>query len=160
MVDPLTALGVAGNIVQFIDFGSRLLSQSLEVYSSAQGATKGTENLESITKHLRDLCYQLVARDPSPNRSSNALDEIAGGCLAIGNELATALSGLKSVKHSHWSSFKVALATTWKKREIEEICSRLEQYKSQLTLHLLVEANAIRKRYFYLSFLAKPSCKY
>ncbi len=41
-----------------------------------------------------------------------------------------------------WSSFRIALKTIWKKDEIEELCKRLDGYRQQLALRLLVVLNA------------------
>lgn len=43
MLDPLTALGVASSIIQLVDFGRKLVSQTQETYHTANGAT--IENL-------------------------------------------------------------------------------------------------------------------
>jgi hypothetical protein len=39
-MDPLTAIGLAGNILAFIDFGTKLVTAAYEVYESKEGATK------------------------------------------------------------------------------------------------------------------------
>jgi hypothetical protein len=38
-MDPLTAIGLAGNILAFIDFGTKLAKAAYEVYESKDGAT-------------------------------------------------------------------------------------------------------------------------
>lgn len=38
-MDPLTAIGLASNILSFIDFGVKLTAAAYEVYGSADGAT-------------------------------------------------------------------------------------------------------------------------
>ncbi len=55
MLDPLTALSIASSIVQFVDYGSKLLSKSYELYESADGTTIGNAELEVIAKDLQDL---------------------------------------------------------------------------------------------------------
>lgn len=51
-MDPLTALGLASNIVQFVDFASKLISQSHEIYQSADGALEDNVALEHVAKNL------------------------------------------------------------------------------------------------------------
>ena len=46
MAEALAALGLAANVVQFIDFVSNLISSSSEVVSSAQGSTERDRELE------------------------------------------------------------------------------------------------------------------
>jgi hypothetical protein len=50
MMDPLTALGLAANIAQFIDFGSKLIHQTKEV--ALTGTTISVEHLLNITSDL------------------------------------------------------------------------------------------------------------
>jgi hypothetical protein len=66
-MDPLTALSLAGTIVQFVDFGSRLFTDSREFYKSTTGTLKANEVLELIISDLRALvvkvnpCQRLLA---------------------------------------------------------------------------------------------------
>lgn len=45
MLDPLTALSLTGNLIQFIDFSNKLVSKSREIYRAADGTL--SENLET-----------------------------------------------------------------------------------------------------------------
>lgn len=58
MLDPFTALSLAGNIVQFVDFSSKLVNEASEIYRS--GSTKANDELETVTNDLIDLtsCIQ------------------------------------------------------------------------------------------------------
>jgi hypothetical protein len=53
MLDPLTALSLAGNIVQFVDFSTKLLAKGHELYKSADGTSVGYSELEAIAKDLQ-----------------------------------------------------------------------------------------------------------
>ena len=54
MLDPLTAIGLASNIVQFVNFGSKVISTSLELYYFDDGILDlHSSNPESTTKDLR-----------------------------------------------------------------------------------------------------------
>jgi hypothetical protein len=59
MLDPLTALGVAGTIVQFVDFTVKLMSKSHELYKSTDGALVGNKDLEAIAANLNRLTERL-----------------------------------------------------------------------------------------------------
>jgi hypothetical protein len=54
-MDPLTAVGLAGNIITFVDFSIEVLSRARQLYDSASGATAENEELESLTKNLKAL---------------------------------------------------------------------------------------------------------
>jgi hypothetical protein len=149
MLDPLSALSVAGNVIQFVDFTSKLFGLTSEVYRSASGASKETEELEAIAKHLQGLCARLSqsAQSLSPQHPPDAeLKELAGNCSSVGAELLKALASLKSNgTNKGWQSFRLALATTWKAKKIEALCQRLQSFRSQLILHLIAQQDAIQR---------------
>jgi hypothetical protein len=58
MLDPLTALSVAGTIVQFADFGTKVLTQSL-VLLSRNGRSDVVAELTMVTLELNTLCAKL-----------------------------------------------------------------------------------------------------
>ena len=60
-MEPLSALSVAAAVVQFVDFGSSLVSKSREIYKSSQGASIGQAESEIATKRLVDLNERLKA---------------------------------------------------------------------------------------------------
>ena len=71
----LAALGVASNIVQFVDFGCRLFSQSKELYRSSNGLADEAGELENIARSLNHLSDNLMLEHSfSDQRSSNNSD--------------------------------------------------------------------------------------
>jgi hypothetical protein len=74
VLDPLSALSIAGNIVQFIDFGSKLLNSSREVYHSAEGLSSNHQHLEQITQSLIDLNTKLSQNPATPTLTTQGRD--------------------------------------------------------------------------------------
>ncbi len=58
-MDPLTALSLAGTIVQFVDFGCKLLAKGRELYKSSTGVLTVNEELELTTTDLRALIEKM-----------------------------------------------------------------------------------------------------
>lgn len=58
-MDPLSAIGIAASIVQFLDFSQKLVSGTLELYRASDGATSYNSHLEYITNDLSQLCGTL-----------------------------------------------------------------------------------------------------
>ena len=52
VLDPLTALGVASNAVQLIEFSSRIVSRGHQIYKSADGTLAKNLKLEAVTDGL------------------------------------------------------------------------------------------------------------
>jgi hypothetical protein len=59
MMDPLTALSVAGTIVQFAAFGAKLFSEGCALYKSSTGVLAANEELELGTIDLRVVIDKL-----------------------------------------------------------------------------------------------------
>lgn len=47
-MDPLSSLGVAGNVIQFVDFGIKLVSRFNQIYRSADGALQENTQLSEV----------------------------------------------------------------------------------------------------------------
>lgn len=142
MLDPLTAIGLASAIVQFVDFGSKLISETKELSHSVDGSSTQNEERQAVTEDLRELCKNLSSsqsRAPSakPSTDELALLELSGSCKVVADELVAVLEKLR-VKSAHekWGSFKMALKGAMKKEKIESIRVRLDRIQSQLQLRL------------------------
>lgn len=86
-MDPLTALGLASNIVQFVDFALKLYSASAEIVGSARGATAQNLELDKVYTRLQTFTSDLkLAADSEP--STPADGHPAAG--ALGNALGDA----------------------------------------------------------------------
>ena len=93
-LESLAALSLAGNIVQFIDFGCRLFSKSRELYASSDGVLAENVELENIANSLNALSQGL--KDEYSQTQSGSLDYInlkalGKDCENIGTEILEAL---------------------------------------------------------------------
>jgi hypothetical protein len=115
-MDAITALSVASNVIQFVDFGSKLLSNSRKLYKSAQGVLTENVDVETITSDLPTLTQGLKRKLPQNrllfNIKSNAdeaseddeaLDRLCERCVEIAEELMKRLHELKvEPKEAEW----------------------------------------------------------
>lgn len=79
-MDPLAALGLAANIVQFFDFARELFSEPREIYHSAYSASAENEFLEFLTTDLNLLTKKL---QNAPATAGSELKNIALKCQEI-----------------------------------------------------------------------------
>lgn len=63
-MDPLTALSLAGTIVQFVDFGSKLLVECHQLYKSKSGSLTVNDELSLATEDLRMVVDKLQQSSP------------------------------------------------------------------------------------------------
>ncbi|VUC25231.1 unnamed protein product [Clonostachys rosea] len=103
-MDALNTLQVAGGVIQFLDFGSKLLSNTRKLYRSADGVLSENVDLEVITTDLATILlslerklpdYRAIKADCSQSEDEKALDELCIRCVAIAEELIAHLNRLK-----------------------------------------------------------------
>lgn len=159
----IAALGLASNIVQFVDFGCRLFSQSKELYRSSNGLADEAVELENIAQSLSRLSTNLMLEHPFSSQPSsddidiqfqptNELEKysdetdltlIATECKKVADELSEAVNQVR-VKNPRgkdsgkkWQCFRVTLTRIWKPERIDNMSRRLERLSSQLTMCLV-----------------------
>jgi hypothetical protein len=141
-MDPFNALSIAASVVQFVDFASKILSKTYELYKSADGASLENSEHETVTKDLRALNQRLTnrsSRQGSLPKEEYALEVICRGCSVIADELLEKLEGIKiKGKHTKWKSLRQALKTIWSESAIDEVSRRLARYRQELDTQLLV----------------------
>ncbi|KAE9368313.1 hypothetical protein N431DRAFT_346969 [Stipitochalara longipes BDJ] len=138
MLDPVTALGIAGNIAQFIDFGLKATSKAREIHHSTEGALEENLNLEVVTADLAAITKKLGTQGIGTT-GSDGLDDICKRCTTAATELLAALEELKVPgQNSRVKSARKALKTIWGKRRVEEMKTTLEEYRDEMQFHVLV----------------------
>jgi hypothetical protein len=148
VLDALTALSLAGTIIQFVDFSGKLLAKGHEIYVSVDGASIGNNDLEAAAKNLRDLNERLNASAVSRrgdvvdaiSESEVALIQLTTKCSAVAEELLAVLDHLKVQGGSNrrWKSFQQALKSSLKQGRVDEINSRLQALRQELSFNVLV----------------------
>ncbi|KAI0385919.1 hypothetical protein F5Y04DRAFT_160000 [Hypomontagnella monticulosa] len=145
-MEPLSALSLAGNVIQFIEFTTKLLSTSIEVYRSAEGASNDHLTLGEICGQLSGLSGRLRASKVNHRESASelALRDIADLCNADCARILAVLNDLKVKEGSHraWNSFRHALKHAWKgEREVEKLMGQLRDRQAAMTLHICALSN-------------------
>ncbi len=74
MLDPLTAVSLAGTVVQFVGFSVDLISKSHEAYRS--GSTTDGLELEHVVKDLMDLNERLQTPNLVPADALGKDDQV------------------------------------------------------------------------------------
>ncbi|KAI0967407.1 hypothetical protein F4678DRAFT_241674 [Xylaria arbuscula] len=164
-MEALAALGLASNIVQFLDFTWRLTSAAGEIRNSMSGATERTIELDKIFGKLSSFCSNLanpieaVKGDDDAQRvqklfsnsasdlqrrviiqsHSESLKALASDCIPLCQQLLAITSRLQAQGGSshRFKSFKVALRTIWDDRKIGDLEDRLKRHQHAISLHFL-----------------------
>lgn len=126
-MEPLAAIALAGNIIQFIDVARKLLLAASEIKHSHNGATDNQNNLLVITNEL-DHRFSMLDRDCDPE-----LRPVLQQTRDVGLQLRQALEKLGVAPGNHFikTTFH-AIRTTWKRRELDAMRDRFERLCAQL----------------------------
>jgi hypothetical protein len=147
MLDPLTALSLAGNIIQLVDFSSKLVNKGREIYRAVDVALPENLELEIVAKDLTTLVQRLMNHpgsdgDPSVSFTDPAdseLYQICEKCKTTATELLAKLQEVKvKGKHRRWKSFRQALKSVWTKDEVDGLARRLAVFRNQLQFRIMV----------------------
>ncbi|KAI9647790.1 hypothetical protein NHQ30_004178 [Ciborinia camelliae] len=164
-MEALVALGVAGNVVQFVDFLRKLLSEGSEIAGSIDGATEQITELEDIYDRLNTFNstlhrggifsnhtsgsswghIALLDKSYDASRGANiqphikALEELATNCNVLCGKMLEIVRSLrfKSSSGHPFKSFIAALKTAWSSKKIKVLEESLDRYQKMISLHFL-----------------------
>jgi len=143
-MDPLTAFSLAGTIVQFLDFGCKVLARSNEIYKSASGALSFVQEVDLATRDLSNISMRL--RQPLDGLGvtqigldDQMLRDICKECQNLANEMLERLRSLKVESgNRRWASLREALKATWAESELSELTGRMTRFRQMLQTQILV----------------------
>ena len=151
MAESILIFGIAANVVQFIDFGTKVLSAGYKAYKNesipGQVGSGEFRELEAITKMLHRLIRGLEAslqkqeesKETNATQNDRDLRDLATQCREIAEELLAAVEKLKAqIKPGKWGNFRAALRSIWGDDKTEAIQKRLDRFRQELVLHILV----------------------
>lgn len=144
-MDPLSAAGLAGCIIQFVDFGSKIVSKAIEIHhQSTPGVPASYHELGKVTSDLSALLRRLHDSLQTKSIHQTLTDddradiELGGECQRVAEEMLSALKKLgKTGKHGIRSSLYQALRTVLHKEQIDALEHRLDRLRQQLIIRLL-----------------------
>jgi hypothetical protein len=153
-MDPLSALSLAGTLIQFVDFSSKLFSGAKSLYKSANGALAVHDELELIVSDSNSVLSKLHAYAQSPHHSvgeseavaQDAQDDFKNVCdeaTRLAAELTERLQGLKVDRRAEgyrrmWASLSHAINSAWSHKEIIALQQRLKDLKNALQTRVLL----------------------
>ena len=101
--DALSLIGLAGNIVQFLDFGFKLVSKGHEIYRSSEKVSIQHFELTSTTNDLRLVTDQSAKGlsfsqpDVYPIEDEEPLIKLGKTCSEVANKLLVLLDAIRVV---------------------------------------------------------------
>jgi hypothetical protein len=105
-MDPVTAIGLASSVVQFVQFTSSLTSQANRIFKSAEGqlsehieCSESSKRLEELSDKVKISMQEALSSDNKPTTNDQALEDICNGCIEVSGELQKILYVLYPLVH-------------------------------------------------------------
>jgi hypothetical protein len=141
-MDPLTSLTVAAKVAQLADFSGSLVSRSVELYRSSEGALADLMDIETATHRLLQLSDK-IQHDPATVYDKE-LQELCSSCRKAAEEMLCGLDRLKlQGKPTRWRSVTNAVRSSWRKGDMMKLARRLDRLREELTLHMLANQRCV-----------------
>lgn len=138
-MEALAAIGLASNIVSFIDVAVQVIATAKEIHESSTGALDSDKELRSIADNLKARAWQL---DPGPTSStigieSEKLRGLSLRCRKLADDLLKFLDKFTSDRPpSKVQSSKIAFNRAWRARERTELEQRLNLFSAELDRYI------------------------
>jgi hypothetical protein len=156
-MDPLSALSLAGTVIQFVDFGSKLISQGYELYKSTNGQLAADEELQLVISDLRDVILRIQGANvitplhpststmiDSSSSHSTSFARICVEAVEVARVILTKLddfkidSNIKSSKSRKLETFHQIFKRLWSNNELNQLQERLKILKDEIDSSILV----------------------
>jgi hypothetical protein len=128
------ALGVAGNVIAFVDFLWTILSEARGIYKSPAGESDQARFIDMLVSDV-DRQNEALLRIPR-GMENGKLKDLVKESRAISNEIVSGASVLKKSR-SRWRCFLAALKEVWGRGKTDGLMRRLGMLQSQITTHLV-----------------------
>ena len=143
-MDPISAISLASNIIQLVDFGLKLSKTCCEIYQT--GLSAANTDLRNDALSLQSLGAAVeasVQRSANPGRLGKRLQESAKRCAVAAGDLQAAISKLETTAGGKRSAVGRVVKTLWRKDEIGRLQGLLKQEQALLDGSLLIELRSV-----------------
>lgn len=145
-MDPISALGAAAAVTQFVDYTIIILKDTREIIKSVKGQTAKNIELSLISTDLKRLIEDVDNKSLSLATNETDLSEdvflrLCGECREIADQLLASCARLQATGVTRLdtvaSSFVVAVKGVWKSGKLEDLRQRLDQVRQQMMMATL-----------------------
>ena len=136
MAEVIAFFGLAGNIMQFLDFGSKIVSKS---HRSKQYLALDiiATDLEHVTHGLKTSIQATPSDETS--QSELMLKQLAIQCRDVCLELLQVLDKLQVHNGGgRWRTLHRALASVWSESQISALHTKMDSFRQQFILRLII----------------------
>jgi len=136
-MEAFAALSLASAVVQFVDFGSRLVSKTNNLREN--GFSKEVTDIKAAATTLSRLSDELKASFPATSPEEKEMKELAARCKDLAEQLLVVMKKIEkdvSVQQTAWRSFRQAIRMVMSKDEVKELTERIGLIRETMNLCL------------------------
>lgn len=147
-MDPISAFGLAGTILQFIDSGIKFAKVISKVHSGSNIRSESQESMLDLVKLTEAFVHVLQTFQSTARSTSTRVDARKVGLASLADESVeitqTLLERLRKLGFPDKpptrkrDSFKEVIKSSFSQKEIDAIRSSLDGFRGQFSFHLLV----------------------
>jgi hypothetical protein len=133
-METLAAIGLASNILSFVDYSLKVFSAAIEIHRSPHGDTEDAHSRMVAVNELKKFAAKLQQPEDSANGPDASLCMLARECENICKQMIVLLDKFKPKDQSRISSFRAGFKSIWYERELKKVEERLIKCRDQLDL--------------------------
>ena len=158
-MDPISALSLASNVIQFVDFASQLVTTGLDIYKSSHGATRENAALEVSVTQLQNFTASLTVVRADHGKLSlrqasipteladqhkqisaphvATIQTVASECSLLCAEILAVVNRLKvpqDVSFRRLRAMAASMKTLYRGKQIKDLDERLRSQQTRLGL--------------------------
>lgn len=148
-MEPLSAVSLAGTIVQFVQYTGELLRSARAIHNSQSGLSGEGEYLEMVSTKLSDFCSALQSQkqeipeeaydtDQRASGHERTIKILAGACQTDCKRLLDIIAKVRmkcSSGPKWWKSLQAVLLEAVKADEIDAMKTRIERHQVQIIFY-------------------------
>ena len=137
-MDPLTAIGLASNILSFIDFIAQVISGAIDIYGSPSDLTEENRSFEAIVTEMRHFASKVQPPDDAQlTGDEKALCRLTNECDDLSTQIIALIHKVKPKdRKSKSASLLAGLKSKWHEADRRKLEERLDRCRAQLALQL------------------------
>ena len=144
MLDPFTAIGLASAVIQFTDFGIKVVSESLKLCTSSESDLEPKIERISLLADRFESSFGNDTDGSQKKRDTQEPEKLVKICKSIASELLSVLGSLKANKPAGpgrlYESFQEAVVAQmpWNKKKVASLERELGSVQNEILIWIQV----------------------
>ncbi|CAM1503551.1 Fc.00g011420.m01.CDS01 [Cosmosporella sp. VM-42] len=145
----MAALSLAANILQVLDYGKRFVFTAWDIYQAGTESVKLLSDLHDGSHYFQSVLGELQsgaarASDPHSSKSDDAIYSLGDNCAETLQEILESLATIGSPgKGRKRKAVVTAFKLSWKRSDIESLQDRLNQFRDNLNIAVVISLKCV-----------------